>query len=206
VRVAVVGGTGPFGRGLARRLAAAGEEVVIGSRDPERAAAVASELGVAGAANADAVRGADLVVLATKAEAAVDTARELAGALSETPLLSVASALSFGKDGVRPQLRGTSLAEQVASVVRAPVAAGLHSIAAGNLAGDEAPDEDTLVCGDDDLAKGLALELAEKVVAGRAFDAGPLAVARALEGLTAAIINLNRRYHARTGLSVTGVE
>jgi NADPH-dependent F420 reductase len=206
MKVAIVGGTGAFGRGLAQRLAAAGEDVVIGSRDAERASSVASELGVAGAINEAAVRGADVVVLATKADAAVETARELADALGDTPLLCVASALSFGKDGVRPELHGPSLAEQVASVVRAPVAAGLHSIAAGNLAGDAAPDEDTLICGDDARAKDAARELAEKVVAGRALDAGPLAVARALEGLTAAIINLNRRYHARTGLRVTGVE
>ena len=89
-------------------------------------------------------------------------------------------------------------------VVRGPVAAGLHSIAAANL--DESrPDEDALVCGDDPLAKEPALELAGKLVAGRALDAGPLASARALEGMTAVIVNLNRRYRAHAGIRVTGV-
>ncbi|MGN6798179.1 MAG: NADPH-dependent F420 reductase, partial [Gaiellaceae bacterium] len=89
-------------------------------------------------------------------------------------------------------------------IVGAPVAAGLHSVAASNLV--EAPEEDALVCGDDETAKALSLELAGRVVAGRALDAGPLASARALEGLTAVIVNLNRRYKAHTGVQITGVE
>ena len=101
MRVAVLGGTGSFGKALAARLAAVGEdEIVIGSRDAARAAAAAVELGggaVTGATNADAVRGADLAVLAVKAEAALETARDVAGALGATPLLSVASAIRVEK-------------------------------------------------------------------------------------------------------------
>jgi predicted dinucleotide-binding enzyme len=85
------------------------------------------------------------------------------------------------------------------------VAAGLHSLAASNLGGDEPPEQDALVCGDDATAKELALELAGKVVSGRALDAGPLASARALEGLTAVIVSLNRRYRAHAGVRITGV-
>ena len=85
-------------------------------------------------------------------------------------------------------------------LVDAPVAAGLHSIAAANLA-EAPPEEDALVCGDDPAAKELALALAAKVVAGRALDAGPLASARTLEGLTAVIVNLNRRYKAHAGVA-----
>jgi len=70
---------------------------------------------------------------------------------------------------------------------------------------EEAPEEDALICGDDEGAKLLSLELAGKVVAGRALDAGPLASARALEGLTAVIVNLNRRYKAHAGVRITGV-
>lgn len=210
MRIAVLGGTGSFGRALAGRLAALGEDdVVIGSRDAERARSAAEELGggrVTGAANVDAVRDADLAVLAVKADAALETARDVADALGETPLLSVASAISVERGvGALPDPDASSLAERVQAVVQAPVAAGLHSIAAANL--DEAPpDEDALVCGDDPRAKELALALAAKLVAGRALDAGPLASARALEGLTAVIVNLNRRYRAHAGLRVTGVE
>jgi 8-hydroxy-5-deazaflavin:NADPH oxidoreductase len=206
VRVAILGGTGSFGRALAARLAAAGEdEVVIGSRDRERAQQTAAELGVVGATNDQAVRGADLVVLAVKADGALDTARAVAPALGTTPLLSVASAIGFERGvGALPDPGARSLAERVQDVVDGPVAAGLHSIAAANL-DVSAPDEDALVCGDDPRAKELALALAAKVVAGRALDAGPLASARALEGLTAVIVNLNRRYKAHSGIRVTGI-
>jgi len=210
VRIAVLGGTGSFGRALAARLAAVGEDdVVIGSRDADRARATAEELGggrVTGATNDDAVRGADLAVLAVKADGALDTARAVAEALGSTPLLSVASAIRFEKGvGMLPDPEALSLAERVQAVVAAPVAAGLHSIAAANLE-EEPPEEDALVCGDDAHAKTLSLELAGKLVAGRALDAGPLASARALEGLTAVIVNLNRRYKAHAGIRVSGVE
>jgi hypothetical protein len=193
MRVAVVGGTGPFGRAVATRLRDAGVDVVLGSRDPERANEAAAELGVAGAANEDAVRGADLVVLATKADAAIDTARSLR---LESPVLSVASDLRSEK--VR------SIAERIADVVDVPVLAGLHSLAAGKLS-EQPPDEDALVCGDDADAKQLALELAERLVGGRVVDAGPLRSARALEAMTGVLVSINRRYKAHAGLRVTGL-
>ena len=154
VRVAIVGGTGDFGRGLAKRLSAAGDDVVIGSRDAERAQAAAHELDVAGGPNQEVVRGADLVVLAVAAGAAVQTAKSLARAIGSTPLLSVASELRFGDGTVRPGSEGPSVAEQVAAVVPGPVAAGLHSLAASTLAGSRPPDEDALVCGDDPAREG----------------------------------------------------
>lgn len=211
MKVAVLGGTGSFGKALAARLAALGEDdVVIGSRDPERAQAAADELGggrVSGATNEDAVQGVDLAILAVKADAALDTARAVSDALGATPLLSVASDIRFEKGvGMLPDPNSRSLAERVQDVVGAPVAAGLHSIAAANLDSNEPDDEDALVCGDDERAKELALELAAKLVGGRALDAGPLASARALEGLTAVIVNLNRRYKAHAGIRITGVE
>jgi hypothetical protein len=209
VKVAVLGGTGSFGRAIAQRLVAVGgDEVIIGSRDAERAQQTAAELGgyASGATNEEAVRGADLVVLAVKADGALDTARAVAGALGDTPLLSVASAISVQKGiGALPDPDALSIAERIQQLVGGPVVAGLHSIAAANLA-EEPPDEDAFICGDDATAKELGLQLAGKLVAGRALDAGPLASARALEGLTAVIVNLNRRYKAHAGIRVTGVD
>jgi 8-hydroxy-5-deazaflavin:NADPH oxidoreductase len=204
VKVAVVGGTGDFGLALAQQLVAAGHVVVVGSRDAERAQAKGAEVGAAGAANEDAVRGVDVVVLAVKAEAALATAESLRESIGETPVLSVASELRFTKQGVFPGDERTSLAERTQELLAAPVVAGLHSLAAASLAHGKA-DGDALVCGDDAAAKERMLELAADVVTGRALDAGPLASARALEGLTAVIVNLNKRYRAHAGVQVTGL-
>jgi 8-hydroxy-5-deazaflavin:NADPH oxidoreductase len=205
VKVAVVGGTGSFGTALAKRLAEAGYEVVIGSREAERARSIASELGVEGATNADAVRAAELVVLATNAEATLNTAAELRDSIGSTTVLSVAAELEFTPSGVVPTPEATSLAARLQALLDAPVVAGLHSLAARNLGGDKAPDEDALVCGDDAEAKAVVLELAERITAGRAIDCGPLASARALEGLTAVIVNVNKAYKAHAGVRITGV-
>jgi hypothetical protein len=205
MKVAVLGGTGDFGLALAQRLVAAGDDVVIGSRDAGRATDTAASVGAAGAVNHEAVVGADLVVLAVKAEAALPTAAELADVLGDLPVLSVASRLRFTKAGVFPGEEPRSLAEQTAELLRGPVVAGLHSLAAAELGGAAAPQQDALVCGDDAEAKELALGLASRVVAGQALDAGPLASARALEGMTAVIVNLNRRYRAHAGLRITGL-
>jgi NADPH-dependent F420 reductase len=205
VKIALIGGTGSFGMALAVRLREAGYAVMIGSRDAERAQAAAAELGVEGATNEDAARAADLVVLTTKAEGAVETAASLREAIGTTPVLSVAAELSFTKEGVLPTTEATSVAARIQEVVDGPVIAGLHSLAASNLGGEEAPEEDTLVCGDDADAKAIVIELAAKITSGAAVDAGPLASARALEGMTAVIVNVNKRYKAHAGLRVTGL-
>ena len=205
MRVAIVGGTGPFGKALAARLREAGVDVVIGSREAGRAQEAALELDCVGESNGDACADADFVILAVNAEAALATARELREQIGSTPVLTVASELRFTKAGVFPSTDATSLAEQIQSALAGPVVAGLHSLAAASLGGDEAPDEDAFVCGDDPEAKAAGLELAAKLTSGRALDAGPLASARALEGLTAVIVNLNRRYKGHAGIRVTGL-
>ncbi len=204
MKVALVGGTGSFGQAVAKRLVDVGVEIVIGSRDAGRAREAATPLGAQGASNEDAVRDVDLVLLAVKSEAAVETARELRAAIGTTPVLSVCAELRFESGGVKPTVEATSIAERIQAELDGPVVAGLHSLAAASLA-DEPPDEDALVCGDDAPAKELALELAARLVSGNAVDAGPLASARALEGMTAVIVNVNKRYKAHAGLRVTGL-
>ena len=204
MKVAVVGGTGSFGQAVAKRLVDAGFEVVIGSRDAGRAREAAAALGATGANNDDAVRGVDLVVFAVIADAAVTTARDLRQSIGSTPVLSVCAELDFGSQGVRPSKEATSVAKRIEDELDAPVVAGLHSLAAANLA-DAPPDEDALVCGDDAAAKALALDLASRLVSGSAVDCGPLASARALEGMTAVIVNVNKRYKAHAGLRISGL-
>ena len=205
MRVAIVGGTGSFGRALARKLRSLDHEVYVGSRDAQRGRERAIELGVQGGANEEVVRGADLVVLATKSNATLDTARELVDAIGETPLLCVASDLAFSDLGVLPGREERSLAEEVSEIVRGPVASGLQSLSAAHLAAPELPDEDALICGDDPRAKELALELASRLVGGRAVDVGPLANSRALEAMTAVILNVNREFGVTAGLRLTGL-
>lgn len=205
MKVAVLGGTGAFGSAVARRLVEAGLDVTIGSRDAERAAATAAEVGTErGLSNADAVDGVDLVVLSVHASAALSTVAELAETLGETPVLSVASELRIENGAALPSADPLSLAERMQELLRGPVVAGLHSLAAKSLRAGKA-EGDALVCGDDVAAKAAALDLAAALVTGRAFDAGPLASARALEGVTAVIVNLNRRYGGHAGLRVEGL-
>jgi 8-hydroxy-5-deazaflavin:NADPH oxidoreductase len=206
MRIAIVGGTGAFGRALAERLQGLGEDVVIGSRDASRAHEIAVVIGVDGASNDEAVAGADLVVLAVRSNAALATARALAPVIATTPLLSVASDLTFTERGVLPGRASYSLAEHIDRIVDAPVAAGLQSLAVARLSRPEPPDEDVLVCGDDPRAKEPSLELAARLIRGRAIDAGPLANARALEGMTAVILNVNRRYKTHAGIRLVGLE
>jgi 8-hydroxy-5-deazaflavin:NADPH oxidoreductase len=205
MKVAVVGGTGPFGSALGARLAEAGIDVTIGSRDPQRAAATATEIGAAGgAANIEAVTGVDIAVLAVEATAAFPTALELTEALGVTPLLCVASELRIVGGVALPGPDPLSLAERIQQLLPVSIVAGLHSLAASTLAKGKA-DGDAFVCGDDATAKAMALVLAQELVTGRALDAGPLASARALEGMTAVIVNLNRRYRGHAGIQILGL-
>ena len=125
-------------------------DVVIGSRDAERAAELAAVYGAEGKANADAVQGVDLVVLATKSNASAGHRPRPRRRDRETPVLCVASDLRFGDNGVLPGRSGTSLAEEVAEILSAPVAAGLQTLAAAHLTQRDPPDEDALICGDDE--------------------------------------------------------
>jgi NADPH-dependent F420 reductase len=205
LKVSIVGGTGAFGRALAARLRDLEFDVAVGSRDQQRGWERAVELGVRGGSNEEIVKDADLIVLAVRSNATLDTARELAEAIGQTPVLCVASDLLFTEQGILPGREERSLAEELAETIEAPVASGLQSLSAVGLAANDVPDQDALIAGDDPRAKEPALELAGKLVGGRAFDAGPLANSRALEAMTAVILNVNKRYRVHAGLKLTGL-
>ena len=205
MKVSIVGGTGAFGRALAARLRDLDFDVAVGSRERQRGWERGVELGVRGGSNEEIVNDADLVVLAVKSNVALDTARELADAIGETPVLCVASDLRFTDDGVLPGRESRSLAEELAETIPAPIASGLQSVSAIELSANDLPDQDALVCGDDAGAKQLALDVAGKLVAGRAIDVGPLANSRALEAMTAVILNVNKQYKAHAGVRLTGL-
>ena len=205
MRIAIVGGTGPFGTALATRLGQAGYDIVLGSRDASRASVAARELGVEGAMNAEAVRDADLVVLATKADATLEAARELREAIGSIPVLSVASELRFSPSGALGSDELSSLAERLQTELDGPVLAGLHSLAASTLARTSRPTRTPSSAVTMSTRRASCWRSPSGSTAGRALDAGPLASARALERMTAVIVNLNKRYRGHAGIRVTGL-
>jgi 8-hydroxy-5-deazaflavin:NADPH oxidoreductase len=206
MRIAILGGTGVFGRALAGRLRDLGEDVVLGSRDANRVLEIATVLGVLGATNEEAVEGADLIILSVPSSAVLAIARDLADAIADSPVLCVASDLRFTEQGVEPGRESRSLAEDVAEILRGPVASGYQSLGAAALLASEPPDDqDVFVCGAESPAKEIALDLGARLVAGYAIDAGPLANSRGLEAMTSVLLNVNKRYRAHAGLRVTGL-
>ena len=195
----------PVRTALALRLHESGLDVIVGSRDAERAQRRPLEFGCVGETNGDACRDADFIVLAVNAEAALDTVRELRAAIGETPaaLGRVGASLLEGRRAPRDGAQSPRRAHP--SGARWPGPRGIALVGRVDLGAEHPPEEDAFVCGDDFDAKALGLDLADRLTSGRALDAGPLASARALEGLTAVIVNLNKRYKGHAGIRVTGL-
>ncbi|MFG1849763.1 NADPH-dependent F420 reductase [Micromonospora carbonacea] len=209
--VAVLGGTGPQGRGLARRFAAAGLDVVLGSRDADRAAQAAAALPgrVRGAANADAAATGDIVVVAVPWDGHAELLTELAPALAGKVVVDCVNPLGFDRQGAYalPVAEG-SAAQQAAAILTASTVVGaFHHVSAVLL---EDPDLDTvdtdvLVLGDDRAATDLVQDLAAVIPGVRGVYGGRLRNAHQVEAFTANLISVNRRYKAHAGLRVTDV-
>jgi 8-hydroxy-5-deazaflavin:NADPH oxidoreductase len=195
--IGIVGGTGDFGQGLAGRLRALGEEVILGSRTPH------DEF----VSNAEATEQSDIVFLSVPPEGVEFMCRNLADELAGRIVVSVASPVVFvgGRPAAEPD--ELSLAEKAQRAApRCRVVAGFHTVSAKALARVEDPlDEDVLLCADDAEAKEEVAALAERLVNGRAVDAGPLMVARWVEPVTAVLLNVNRNYRAQSGVRITGI-
>ena len=214
--IAVVGGTGPQGRGLAYRWARHGHRVVLGSRDAGRAQAAASEIServpdadVSGATNADAAAGADVVVLAVPYDGHDELVTALAPQLAGKVVVSCVNPLGFDKRGPYGlDVPGGSAAETAAALVPdARVVGAFHHVSAVTLWGEDdyLDHEDVLVCGDDVEAKQVAIELARAVTSRDGVDAGKLRIARQLEPWTAVLISVNKRYKTRSGTRISGL-
>lgn len=214
--IAVVGGTGPQGRGLAYRWARHGHRVVIGSRSAERAEGTAAEIvsrlpdaSVSGATNADAAAGAQVVVLAVPYDGHDKLVSGLAGELAGKVVVSCVNPLGFDKQGPYGlDVPGGSAAETAAALVPdARLVGGFHHVSAATLWGDRdyLDHEDVLVCGDDADAKSVVMELARAVTSRDGVDAGRLRIARQLEPWTAVLISINKRYKIRSGTSISGL-
>lgn len=211
--VGVLGGTGDQGQGLARRLAAAGNPVIIGSRSAQRAAAAAAGLGgepqIRGMANEDAARAADVVIVAVPWEGHGELLASLAGPLAGKVVIDCVNPLGFDSRGAYPlEVAEGSAAEQAASVLPDSVVVGaFHHVSAVLLLDPEVAEInlDVMVLGDDRQATDLVQALAARIPGVRGVYAGRLRNCRQVEALTANLVSINRRYKAHAGLRITDI-
>ncbi|HEX6248603.1 MAG TPA: NADPH-dependent F420 reductase [Nocardioidaceae bacterium] len=213
--VAVLGGTGPQGRGLARRFAAAGVPVVIGSRSEERAAATAADLAestggpISGAANADAAARGDIVIVAVPWDGHKELLVELAPVLAGKIVVDCVNPMGFDKRGAYAlEVEEGSAAQQAEAVLPdSRVVAAFHHVSAVLLEDPavESMDTDVMVLGDDREAIDVVRELAGTIPGMRGIYAGRLRNAHQVEALTCNLISINRRYKAHSGVRITDV-
>lgn len=218
--IAIVGGTGPEGTGLGRRWARAGETIIIGSRDPERARQIAARLAaeagpgakISGLENSAAVAAAEIVVLTVPFSGQAATLKGLKKSFRQGAILIDATVpLAAEVGGRATRTLGVwqgSAAQQAAELVPRgmSVAAAFHNLSAHLLEGDAEVECDVIVCADDEAARAAASELAEKIPGVRALNGGPLENARIVEQITALLITLNVKHGVtHAGLRITGL-
>jgi NADPH-dependent F420 reductase len=217
--IAIIGGTGPAGMGLALRWALAGETIIIGSRDEQRAQVAAEgiqrkagdQAHVSGMENAAACATADILVLTVPFEGQAGILKQLKPAITEGSILidaTVPLAASVGGRPSRPLgVWQGSAAQQAAELVPkgVSVVAAFHNLSADLLNGDAPLDCDVVVCSDDTDAAQLTRELAAKIPGVRAVDGGKLENARIVEQITALLIGLNIRHKGHSGIRITGL-
>ncbi|QYJ02546.1 NADPH-dependent F420 reductase [Nocardioides panacisoli] len=217
--VAVIGGTGPQGKGLGYRFARAGHRVVLGSRTAEKGEAVAAEVTdrlegisgagtVTGAANADAVAQCEVVLLAVPYDGHDELVASLD--LAGKTVISCVNPLAFDKRGAHGQVinggEGSAAESAQELAPEATVVGAFHNVSAIGLWSEEDfLDEDVIVVGDVKDTKQVAMDLAAAVTGRRGIDGGKLRLARQLEPFTAVLISINRRYKAHSGIRVTGL-
>lgn len=219
-QVALIGGTGDLGYGLALRWARAGVPIVIGSRDAGRAreaaqrvkAGAAASGSVEGYQNAEAAAKASVVVVSVPFPAQAGILKSIRGSLKNTLLVDTTVPLAATIGGRPTRLLGIwegSAAEQARDIVPAeiPVLAGFHNLSAEALQDLAQPlDCDVLICGDDAAAKERLYPLVKLIPGLRPLDAGALEMARMVESMTALLISINRRYKVHhAGLRITGL-
>jgi NADPH-dependent F420 reductase len=217
--IAVIGGTGPAGTGLALRWARAGETVIIGSRDAARAQQAAEAIRkraganaqVSGMENSAACAASDLLVLTVPFEGQAALLKQLKPAIRPGSVVidaTVPLAASIGGRASRTiGVWQGSAAQQTAELVPkgVSVAAAFQNASAEQLNGDEDIDCDVIVCSDDPNTTQVAMELAAKVKGVRAIDGGKLENARIVEQITALLVGLNIRHKGHGGIRVTGL-
>ncbi|MET8696253.1 NADPH-dependent F420 reductase [Streptomyces bauhiniae] len=209
--VGVIGGTGPQGKGLAYRLAKAGQKVIVGSRSADRAHAAAEELGhgVEGADNAETARRSDVVIVAVPWDGHADTLKSLREDLAGKLVVDCVNPLGFDKQGAYALTveEGSAAQQAEALLPDSRVTAAFHHLSAVLLEDPEIDeiDTDVMVLGDKRADTDIVQALAGRIPGMRGVFAGRLRNAHQVEGLVANLISTNRRYKAHAGLRVTDV-
>jgi len=209
--VSVLGGTGEQGRGLAQRLARAGQKVIIGSRSADRAQAIAAEIGsgVTGASNEDAARAGDIVIVAVPWDGHRELLESLADDLAGKIVVDCVNPLGFDKQGAfsLPVEEGSAAQQAAVVLPDSTVVGAFHHISAVLLLDDsvESIDTDVLVLGDDRAATDVVQALASRIPGIRGVYGGRLRNAGQVEAWTANLISMNRRYKAHAGVRITDV-
>lgn len=211
----ILGGTGPEGMGLALRLGLAGEAVFIGSRDAARATAAAESLraqgvttDVQGGLNEEAAERADTVVIAVPFEAQRSVLESVQDSLRGKTVVDTAVALirSGGRFDLMHVGEGSAALQAQVMLPDSDVVAAFQTISAQDLLDAAQPVEgDVVVCADNDAAKSLVMSFVERIPALRAVDGGGLASSRYVEGITPLLLNVNRKYRARTAIRILGL-
>jgi NADPH-dependent F420 reductase len=215
LRVAVLGGTGPQGRGLARRFADAGLTVILGSRTADKAELAAKELdgatggAVSGADNAAAAAAGDVVLVVVPWEGHAELLRELAPSLAGKVVVDCVNPLGFDKQGAfaLDVPEGSATQQAAAILAGSTVVGAFHNVSAVLLDDPEGRplETDVLVLGDDREATDLVQALADCIPGVRGVYGGRLRNAHQVEALTANLISINRRYKVHSGVRVTDV-
>ena len=207
--IAILGGTGDQGRGLALQFGKAGLRVIIGSRSTERASSAAAEVGVEGMANADAAAAADVIIAAVPYEGHAELLKALADELAGKVLVDCVNPMGFDQRGPYPlRVPEGSAAEQAAALLPSTTVVGaFHHVSAKLLEDPEIGtfDLDVLVLGDDREATDLVRALAARIPGMRGIYAGRLRNCGQVEALTANLIAINRRYKVHAGLRITDI-
>jgi NADPH-dependent F420 reductase len=217
--IAILGGTGPAGMGVALRWARAGETIILGSRDAQRAQAAADKVkeragpnaNISGMENSAACAASDLLMLTVPFEGQASLLKQLKPAIrSGSILIDATVPLAAGVGGRASRTLGVwqgSAAQQAAELVPkgVSVVAAFHNVSAELLNGDAPLDCDVIVCSDDPDAAQVARELAAKIPGVRAIDGGKLENSRIVEQITALLIGLNIRHKGHAGIRITGL-
>ncbi|HEY5265659.1 MAG TPA: NADPH-dependent F420 reductase [Acidimicrobiales bacterium] len=212
--VGILGGTGPAGRGVAIRLASAGYDVVLGSRDGARAQATAATLlprgsGTVSGATNDVAAGCDLVVVATPWDSAVTTAKELKVQLANKIVISMVNALTREGKELLPMYpsRGSMAAQLAFALPESTIVGAFHHLPAGQMEDlDSGLDADVVVFSDDAKASDEVAVIVSSMPGLRGVTTGSMSLASAVEAFTAVCISINIRHKVHSYVKLAGFQ